>query len=197
MHFFFDIFDKEIMNMKNRLLYLVLILALFNSCGKDNDDIVKPEDVSNIDPEKGITFGVISVDCPSNCINIFRSVKNNVFPADTSLATVENPNNYTFFECPIGAPALIVSRAEGIQNIPRGIRDFPSTSLSETIKSTNFPLVYVLEYTLKSGQTKTIQFFNAVNPNRQISEYFSSVISIVDILASNDVDTSPIGCVTP
>jgi len=178
--------------MKYRLLFGFLSLILFVSCGEDNDDFVKPEDVSNIDLEKGITFGILQLNCVANCAIIYVSNKNGFFTTDATLATKEAPNNFTVFDCPISEETRFVSRADGIQNVPRGLRDVPSINIVEKAKSANFPSIYFIEYTLKNGVSKTIPFFNGSNSKKQLSEYYSSVINIIESLAS--LNTKPTDC---
>jgi len=115
----------------------------------------------------------------ADCVDVYKWTNAGVFSANTSTASPSNPNNFTFFDCPISQEARFVSQANNVRNIPRALRDVPKGDLVETIANTNFPEVYIVEYTLKSGDIKTIQFFNGSNPNKQISQYFNTIISVL------------------
>jgi len=189
-HFFFDIFGKEIRVMKNYLLFGILCLALLVSCGEDNDDIVLPEDVSNIDFAIGVRFGRVIIGCTSNCVTVYNVSDKGVFSADTSLVTTDAPNNFTFFDCPISEETRFISQIDDLREVPRGLRDIPSTNLIETISNSNFPEIYTIEYTLRSGAIKTIQFPNGTHDNEQISDYYSAIIRSINEL--DRLDTTPI-----
>ena len=192
MHFFFDIFDKEIIDMKYSLLFWFLSLTVIVSCGKDNDDFVLPEDVSNINLEKGITFGVFELNCTSNCATIYVSSNNGVFSTDTNATTVSAPEDFVIFDCPISEQNVFIAQTEGIQNVPRGLRDIPSKTIEERIGNTKLSRIYMISYTLNNGTSKTIPFLNGSNSDRQISEYYSSVINIIENLEG--LDTTPTDC---
>ncbi len=193
-HFFFNIFGEEINFMKKSLFLLICCSLLFTSCGEDNDDFVLPEDVSNINKDIGITFGVMRSNCTTGCLSVFKWSESGVFLANNPLRATGVLEGFTFFECPISEEVRFVSRVDGIPNVPRALRDVPSSDLNTTINEQGqfFSSIYIIEYTLNSGITKTIQFFGGSNSNAQLSDYYTYVISTIDALIS--LDTTPITC---
>lgn len=178
--------------MKYTSFIWLFCIALFISCGDDNDDIVLPEDIINLDREEGITFGSVDIECTSNCITTYKISNAGAFASNASGASTSNPDNVVFADCPFSEETRFVSQIEGINNLPRGIRDLPSVDLSEAITNEVFPTLYFVQYTV-SGIRRTVTFANSSSTNDQISSYLGSVITIVESLSSLDT-SSPTTC---
>ncbi len=172
----------------HRFVWLLSIL-LFVSCGKDNDDFLLPEDIVNLDREIGITFGVVSTECRANCITTYKISDEGVFSSDASMADFVNPNNVIFNRCPISEQVRFISRVEGLNNVPRGLRDIESRDLASVIAITNSPQLYFVMYTV-SGMPKSVVFSSVNTLNDQVRTYFESVITVIESL--NNQDTTPI-----
>ncbi len=170
------------------LLFLSLSCVFILGCNDDNDDIVKPEDVANVDLEKGIVFGLVDRQCAAitrnvdDCNRIFRYTKEEIFKTDV-LENIPNSGTWTFENTSLGPVALVFSR--GLENLPRGLRDFESKSISEFVlndlqeNSNNF---YIFEYETPAGR-KTIQFENIPNSaSEEVKLYFTQMIRAVDRL---------------
>lgn len=172
--------------MKKHFFYLVSCLFLIVSCGDDNDDFVLPEDVINIDLDIGITFGVIRSNCSSDCNDIYKWSNAGVFPGQVT------GEDFSFSQCPISEEVRFISQVDGVPNVPRGLRDVETVDFNEFIDSQDelLPQVYVLEYTLNSGETKLIVFTDGSNDSEQLSIYYNYLINTINNLET--LDTSPI-----
>lgn len=177
------------MNIFFKYLFLISISStLFCSCGEDNDDFVLPEDVSNINLETGIVFGLINNECAAvdisidNCNEIFRYTGNKIVATDIT-ENVPLDGIWTFDNTNLGVVDLLLVR--GLENLPRGLRDFPSTSIVDFQQNlegiTNF---YVFEFDTSAGR-KTIQFKDIpAGASDEIKAYFSEMITITNRLSN-------------
>ncbi|WP_157366762.1 hypothetical protein [Aquimarina agarilytica] len=159
--------------MKKIALIFSLLLAF--SCGDDNDDIVLPEDVLNIDFSEGITFGRASKICPgADCVSVFKLTDEGVFKSDNN-NSIPADGLWTFFECPFLASSTQASIADEVRNIARGIRDIPTTEINDPEL---FPMgdFYILEYTTPAGR-KTIQYQSTGNfADKRVIAYLNFII---------------------
>lgn len=168
-----------------------IALIAFNSifilgCNNDNDDIVKPNDVINLDLENGIWFGLVNRQCAAvnratdSCNEVFKYTGNAIFKTNISEGIPLNEEmEWTYdTDAPLDEVSLFLSK--GIENLPRGLRDFNSTSITEfeekLIENNNF---YIFEYQTTNGARKTIQF-EEVPPgaSEEVKIYFNEVIKI-------------------
>lgn len=177
--------------MKN-IIYIIASIILFTSC-EDNNDIVLPEDVQNINLEVGITFGVISNNCVTNCITYYNWKDSGVFVGEPT-NDLTNPI-FMFSECPISEQTRFVSGVDGVPNVPRGLRDVVGDAISEGGHSSGFDESrFFVEYTLLSGQTRAAIFTNndtqAEDLNEQLKVYYDYIIETVTSLGN--LDTTPI-----
>lgn len=175
--------------MKNHFFCLISFLLLIVSCGEDNDDFVAAEDVLNIDLDIGITFGVFRNNCTSDCTDIYKWSNTGVFRGQST------GTDFSFAGCPISEQTRFVAQVDGVPNVPRGLRDVENSDLNELISApdNSFPEVYIIEYTLNSGDTKFISFSSASNDSEQLSTYYSYLINTITSLET--LDTTPITCV--
>lgn len=165
------------------------------SCGKDNDDIIKPEDVINIDFDEGLLFGKVELNCDLNCGDAYLYTNDGVFVAEEQAFSVDNPTISAFSACPIMLEDQVVNRLDDVKNVPRALRDVPSTSFMEAANLTTSANLFFIEYRVKDKNipAKTIQFSNSESLNEQISQYFGFIISTVEGLDSRNV-TAPTNC---
>lgn len=192
-HFFFNSFDAEIVPMKKYFFFLICCSLLNTSCGEDNNDFILPEDIVNIDLDIGITFGEVRSNCTSDCFDVYRWSTAGLFVAENTAVNSDNSTTFSFSRCPISEQTRFVSQVEGIPSLPRGLRDIQSTNLNETINQRESATsIYIIEYTLNSGELKTIQFFNGINESEQISIYLNYIINTTQALDS--LDTTPVEC---
>ncbi len=166
------------MIMKKIALIVSLLLAF--SCGDDNDDFILPEDTINIDFTEGITFGRASKVCSTaNCVSIFKLTDQGIFKSNNNGVT--NDGVWTFFECPFPTNATQTSISSDVRNIARGVRDIPSTDITDPEL---FPMgdFFILEYLTPAGR-KTIQFKNTANfVDKRVMSYLEFIIERTSFL---------------
>lgn len=177
--------------MKN-LIYIIASFILLTSC-EDNNDIILPEDVQNINLELGITFGVISNNCTTDCITYYNWKDSGVFVGEP-INDVTSPS-FMFSECPISEQTRFLSGVDGVPNVPRGLRDVVGDAVSEGVDAnTANEARFFVEYTLLSGQTRAVVFTNtdtqAEDLNEQLMVYYDYIIETVTSLDA--LDTTPI-----
>ena len=175
--------------LKKIALLLSLIFAI--SCGDDNNDIILPEDITNLNREEGVIFGRASQEnCngTNNCNLIYKLTSEGLFLSDNENSLPED-NTWTFFECPLPQVSAVLAR--DAFNLPRGIRDIQATELTdEKNASGNF---FVIEYVTPAGR-KTIQFKQADSfLTERIQAYYEYVINTTKILEAKG-DQPPMTC---
>lgn len=173
-----------------KLILLILPLVVL-ACKGDNDDIIEPNDVSNVnlDQDNGIVFGSID---PSGTNLVFKYTNEGTFLVDSG--TIPTDFSWGISECPYSEASVTASFTKGIPNIARGIRDISSSDIIETLaKGKKF---YILEYRA-SGNLKTIQFTDDSSFNEeQINSYFSDIKSMLTIIGPNGGE-APLPTCTP
>ena len=171
---------------------LVLSLIFLISCGKDNDDIILPEDITNLNKEEGVIFGKASQTCggSAKCNLIYKLTNEGLFLSDNE-NSLPADNNWTFFECPLPSGSAFLAREAF--NLPRGIRDVPDTELTDDINSNGE--FFVIEYVTPAGR-KTIQFKGLDDSfsTERIQAYYKYVINTTKILegkGDRPIETCP------
>ncbi len=171
---------------------LILSLVLVFSCGDDNDDFILPEDTINIDFSEGITFGRAAKACSTaNCISVFKLTDEGLFKSNNNGA-IPGDGIWTFFECPFPVNATQTSISNDVRNIARGVRDIPSTDITD---AELFPMgdFFILEYTTPAGR-KTIQYRNTGNfVDKRVMSYLEFIIETTTFLENLD-ENPPATC---
>jgi len=170
------------MMLKNIMLLLLSLTIL--GCGDDNDDIILENDVSNIvfdqniDPNAGITFGMIDPAFPATNV-VYKYTSQGLFLSDNA-NTVVSEKVWTFFDCPFSEASLSSITSEGVPNVARGVRDVVSNDIIEIFNS-GVPF-FILEYYV-ANERRTLQFtINNKFNEEQVDTYFSYIIETIGII---------------
>ncbi len=166
--------------------FVALSCVFILSCGDDNDDKVFPEDVANLNLETGIVFGLVDRECAAistnidDCNRVYRYTGNAIFKTDI-LENIPNDEIWTFDNTELNI--LSLEFAKGLENLPRGLRDFESSSLLEFQgRLEGLANFYVFEYETPAGRN-TIQFENIPQgASEEVKLYFQRMIRATDRL---------------
>ena len=170
---YFDILN----NMKLIKLVLLAVSIVVLGCKGDNDDIIEPNDVINVDLTQGITFGLIDSSGPNV---IYQYTNQGVFLIDNANEEITSETVWTRSQCPFSQASVTAGLTADVPNLARGIRDIASTDITTTIALGG--TFYILEY-VTSGITKRIQFTSGSGFNEeQINTYLSYIIETIAIL---------------
>lgn len=170
-----------------RKLVLLAVSVIVFGCKGDNDDIIEPNDVSNIDLSEGIVFGFINPEDLSQNV-VYRYKDDGIFLVDlTEVGTITSETEWETVECPYAEGSLTDEFTADVPNVARGIRDIQSTDIAATIELGE-PF-YILEY-VTSGNKKTIQFNDKQSfTEEQISTYFSYIRTNLVLIGSASGDS--------
>ncbi len=152
-------------------------------CGDDNDDFVAANDVTNINKERGIVFGFVDIDCAARnrdnndieCNDVYRyTITNGVAEIRKTNINKNASDSWTFRNEPFGKEFL----ADGMENLPRGLRDFSIPDNSFKINEDH----YVFEYETPAGRQALR--FNTIpaGASDEIRTYLNKMIRVTEML---------------
>ena len=179
--------------MMLRKFVLLAVSVIVFGCKGDNDDIIEPNDVINIDLTEGIIFGTITPGVQSENV-VYKYTDQGVFLVNNSNTdTFSSETEWETEECPYAEGSLTAEFTDGTQNVARGIRDISSTDIAVTFAEGQ--QFYILEY-VTSGNRKTIQFTEDQNFNEeQINTYLSFIKKNLLIIGNISGDSPETDCV--